>query len=312
MSILNQNYEQFELFIIDDCSTDGTIEAINFINDHRITIIKKPTNTGLTHSLNIGIELAKGKYIARMDGDDISLLDRFEKQINYMESNPDIIICGGGYEIINSDNKYQPSLSNGELLFEMIDHCPFVHPAIMMRRDILERYNVKYDPAYEPAEDYKMWIELSKYGKIANIPEILIKYRVHENQTSNKRVKQQMEIANKIALSQVKRLSNSNTYSEYYINRIVESISDLKKYKSVQVDIKEFFEKNRIKIHSKYLSSRARLYYIEVLSKDNFSIPMFFKRLPILINIVNILGFLFIIKYIIKSFIYWKSVKTSK
>ena len=99
-SILNQTFIDFELLIIDDCSTDKTVEIINNYADKRIKLTTKPHNTGLTNSLNYGLSIAQGQYIARMDGDDVSVLDRFEKQVKFLDTNPDIILCGTWYQLM--------------------------------------------------------------------------------------------------------------------------------------------------------------------------------------------------------------------
>ena len=100
ISILNQTFSDFELIIIDDCSTDNTVDILKKFNDERIVLIVKQKNTGITNSLNYALDIAKSKYIARMDGDDISNIDRLEKQYEFMEGHPDVVMCGGGYEVI--------------------------------------------------------------------------------------------------------------------------------------------------------------------------------------------------------------------
>ena len=102
-SILNQTFSDFELIIIDDYSSDGTVDLIKKFNDPRIKLTVKSVNSGISNSLNYGLKIAKGKYIARMDGDDISFPDRFERQVKFMDLNPKVILCGGGYISINSN-----------------------------------------------------------------------------------------------------------------------------------------------------------------------------------------------------------------
>ena len=99
-SILNQTYKNFEFIIIDDCSTDNSLEIIKSYNDERIVLIENEENIGLTKSINKGLAVAKGEYIARMDADDVSLPQRFEKQINYMNDHTELIVCGSSMELI--------------------------------------------------------------------------------------------------------------------------------------------------------------------------------------------------------------------
>ena len=348
ISILNQTFSDFELIIIDDCSTDNTVDILRKFNDERIVLIVKQKNTGITNSLNYALDIAKGKYLARMDGDDISNIDRLEKQYEFMESHPDVVLCGGGYEVIKSNYEhgqkgdifvqkasaatldvltrawirifwgkgdiriktFKPYLLHGELLFDLITHCSFAHPTVMINSEVLKMNKIKYDPKFEPAEDYEMWTKLSEYGKLANIPDILIKYRRHEHQTTNTISFEQKQISKQISLSYVKQLSKQNINCEYYINYRLDSLSDYKKYKSVEYDIQKYFEENKIFLNPNIVLKRERRYCINSLKKDDFSISLFFKKLPLLIHIFNVVGIIYIIKYMIKSFSYRKPIKT--
>ena len=347
ISILNQTFSDFELIIIDDCSTDNTVDILKKFNDERIVLIVKQKNTGITNSLNYALDIAKGKYLARMDGDDISNIDRLKKQYEFMESHPDVVLCGGGYEVIKSNYEhgqkgdifvqkasaatldvltrawirifwgkgdiriktFKPYLLHGELLFDLATHCSFAHPTVMIKSEVLKMNKVKYNPKCEPAEDYEMWTKLSEYGKLANIPDILIKYRRHEYQTTNTRSFEQKEISNKIALNHIKKLSKQNIYSEYYINHKLDALSDYKKYKSVEYDIQKYFEENKIFINPRILFKRERRYCIDSLKKDKFSVVLLFKKLPLLIYIFNVIGIIFILKYVFKSFVFWKRIE---
>ena len=270
---MNQAFFDFELIIIDDCSTDNTVDIIKNLNDEQIVLILKQNNSGYTNSLNYALDIAKVKYIARMDGDDICNTDRLEKQYKFMEGNPDVVLCGGGYEVIKSSYEhaqqgdifvqkapaatldvlagetFNPSLLHGELLFHLITHCCFAHPTVMMKSEVLKMHKLRYDPKFEPAEDYEMWTKLSEYGKLANIPDILIKYRRHERQTTNTRSLEQKQISKKISLSHLKKLSKQNIYSEYYINHKLDALSDYKKYKSVEYDIQKYYKENKLFIN---------------------------------------------------------------
>ena len=347
ISILNQTFSDFELIIIDDCSTDNTVDILKKFNDERIVLIVKQKNTGITNSLNYALDIAKGKYLARMDGDDISNIDRLEKQYEFMESHPDVVLCGGGYEVIKSNYEhgqkgdifvqkasaatldvltrawirifwgkgdiriktFKPYLLHGELLFDLATHCSFAHPTVMIKSEVLKMNKVKYNPKFEFAEDYEMWTKLSEYGKLANIPDILIKYRRHEHQTTNTRSFEQKKISKEIALNHIKKLSKQNIYSEYYINHKLDAVSDYKKYKSVECDIQKYFEDNKIVLNPKIVFKRERRYCIESLKKDKFSAVLFFKKLPLLIYIFNVVGIIFILKYVFKSFVFWKRIE---
>ncbi|WET01226.1 glycosyltransferase family 2 protein [Flavobacterium sp. YJ01] len=194
-SILNQTYNDFELLIIDDASTDSTVSIIKNFNDERIQLIEKPKNSGYTNSLNFGLQLAKGEYIARMDGDDISLPERFEKQINFLNSNKNIIVCGSLLNIIGT-NHIQPLPENHEdIKIAFLKGNAMVHPSVMFRNVNDNNFSILYDTAKEPAEDFDLWVRLLSIGELHNLQEVLLNYRVHDAQVSHKREIQQMESA---------------------------------------------------------------------------------------------------------------------
>lgn len=194
-SIINQTYADFEFIIIDDTSTDETVSILQSYTDTRIQLIEKPFNTGLTNSLNLGLQLAKGKYIARMDGDDISLPERFAKQIAFLEANPYIILCGTNCKIIGSDLVQRLPEHSAEIKLGLLRGNCIVHPSVMMRKQILDEFSIVYDVTKEPAEDYDLWVRLLSFGKLHNLQEALLNYRVHNKQVSQKRAIQQIQSA---------------------------------------------------------------------------------------------------------------------
>ena len=181
-SILDQTYIHFELILVNDASPDNSKAVIESFNDKRIIYVQNEVNIGLIGSLNKGISIAKGKYIARMDQDDICVLDRFEKQVAYLEENSDIVICGMQGKIINSKKKMDVPLEDLEIRALLFFGSPFIHPVVMMRKTILDDHCLKYDRKYEHAEDFGLWINLSFAGKMANLPDYGIHYRKHEGQ----------------------------------------------------------------------------------------------------------------------------------
>ena len=183
-SILNQSYTDFELLIINDGSTDTTRDEVLKIQDSRIRFIENEKNIGLANTLNKGIELAKGEYIARMDGDDISVLNRLEKQLRILEDNPEIDICGTAYEFFGSRNYavVYPE-RNDDIRVGLLFGCCMIIP--MFRRKSILDANLRYNQIYFPAEDYRFWTECMLAGlKMYNVQEILFKYRMHPTQVS--------------------------------------------------------------------------------------------------------------------------------
>lgn len=306
-SILNQTFEDFEFIIIDDCSTDGTYEYLQTLTDPRIIIIRKVKNSGYTISLNMGLKMAKGMYIARMDGDDISFPDRFEKQVTFMDENPDIILSGGGYKAIDSDFKFIPRTSSEDIVLELMSLSPIAHPTAFFRSDILNSNSLQYNTQYEPAEDYKMWTTLVEYGKLANITDIILHYRIHPNQTTNLRAKIQREKTNLIALEYIKKLSKDHENSEYFCNEIIHSVEDLNKYEGVEKTIKLTLQEKGVTINNNYLMERKKEFITPNFIQDRYSIPSAIKDLKLLLKCRTLLGNYFIFKYLIKSIFYYKA-----
>lgn len=184
-SILNQTFGDFELIIIDDQSTDQTREVVTSFDDPRIRLIIKPKNSGYSTSLNMGLELARGRFIARMDGDDISASERFKKQVCFLNQNPQIALCGTWYEIISTKEKITYPTNHEAIKVALLDYCVIGHPTVMFRKSFLDANDLKYNTDFEPAEDYELWSRIIAFGEVANIPEVLLQYRKHENQVSN-------------------------------------------------------------------------------------------------------------------------------
>lgn len=199
-SILRQTVQDFEFIIIDDASTDGTKKVVQSFGDSRIILISKEKNSGYTNSLNLGLRLAKGKYIARMDGDDISLPARFEEQLKFFEKHHDAIVCGTNYKFQNSNIVSGHPSDPLQLKVYLLSGCYIAHPTAMIKKNVLADNNISYDPRYEPAEDYNLWINLSPFGLLGNIEEPLLLYRTHGNQVSLLKSEKQQKYADNARL----------------------------------------------------------------------------------------------------------------
>lgn len=213
-SVLEQTYSDFELIIIDDCSTDATVSIIKNFSDNRIKLHEKEKNSGYTNSLNFGFSIAQGEYIARIDGDDICMPERFAKQVHFLEKNPSIILCGTAIKFIGSSsgNLFYPQ-THEEIKISLFSFSPtFAHPTIMGKKAIFEKHN--YNKNYEPAEDYELWTRLVAQGKVANLNEILLEYRVHPNQVSVTKKNIQDKNSYKSRLKMLQSLQIDSKYSE--------------------------------------------------------------------------------------------------
>ena len=200
-SILNQSFKNFEFLIIDDGSEDNSVEIIeNYAAaDDRIVLIKNAKNSGIVYSLNVGIALSKGKFIARMDADDISMPDRFEKQINLLSStNADI--CGSHWLVMNTNEKIMginlvPMNKSSLITYLANGIVPFAHGSVIIRKEFLSTNNLIYGPN-KFSEDYCLWVKIfKKKGIFVNCNDILYKYRDYETSSSKNKNKEHINRA---------------------------------------------------------------------------------------------------------------------
>lgn len=187
-SIIKQTYKNWELLLINDGSKDGTDNIAKLFEDKRIRYIQNDGNKGLIYTLNRGIGLSNGKYILRMDADDISLSHRIQLQVDYMENHPETIVCGGfiktiGEGVKSEIKKYFTHSDDIKKAYPL--YPPFAHPTVIIRKNILDKTGIGYDIEYKDAEDYKMWLDLMDYGEYHNIAEVLLNYRISSTQCTN-------------------------------------------------------------------------------------------------------------------------------
>jgi glycosyltransferase involved in cell wall biosynthesis len=247
-SIISQTYKNFEFLIIDDGSTDNSVKIINEYDDSRIRLIHNTENIGLIETLNKGISLATGTYIARMDCDDISLPERLEKQVRYMEQHPDIGVCGTALKLIDQNVEWHFAMDHDFLKCKLLFTNNIAHPTVMIRKKVLE--NIKYEK-YEHAEDYHLWVTLSDKTKLANLPEVLLKYRQHPNQISNKFYRKQQATASRIMLKQINKLNITPTDLEFSIHLRLLSNKKVQSSDMAKQWCKKILEKNsEIKIYN--------------------------------------------------------------
>lgn len=210
-SILNQTFQDFELLALDDGSTDNSISIVKSFNDKRIRLISLEHN--FIESLNYGLKISKGRYIARMDADDIMLPKRLQIQHDFMERNSDVDICGSWAESFGNICGTMQQESNHEaIISSLLMYNSLIHPTVMIRKSTLEQMRLSYLD-YACAEDYKLWTDLALAGaRFANIPEVLLHYRSSSNQITNKYRDKMSHSSYKIRLE----------YAEGLINRMSE------------------------------------------------------------------------------------------
>jgi glycosyltransferase involved in cell wall biosynthesis len=183
-SVLGQTYRRFQFVIVDDQSTDGTADIIHWYaaRDARVEVVRGP-GTGIVGALKAGMARATGEYLARMDGDDVCLPERFERQVEWLDARPECVLVGS--RVLLMDGEGEPIREwCAELAHEEIDQAhmawgwPVVHPAVMMRRDAVDRVG-GYREQYTHVEDLDLFLRLAEVGRLCNLPEVLLKYRKH-------------------------------------------------------------------------------------------------------------------------------------
>ena len=184
-SILNQTFEDFELLIINDCSTDNSVKLIESFHDKRIVVYNNERNLGQTKSLNIGLKLAKGKYVARMDADDMAFRLWLEKLVKFFEKHQECAAVGSQAIVIDGTGRIKKTRmvpgSFHEMIFRIFFDSPMNHVSVLLNRELILK-NGGYDEEFKVTQDYELWSSLiRKNYSIINIPEVLVSYRVHSS-----------------------------------------------------------------------------------------------------------------------------------
>ncbi len=187
-SILSQTFTDYELIVLNDCSPDNADEILDIYSDPRIVRYKREKNVGLSNILNVGLEMARGKYIARMDSDDLSYPDRLRIQVEYLESHPDIDLVSVGMQLFGAKDDVWVREPNPEKVkINALFHSPILHASSMWRRERFEENGLRFRQEMVPSEDYDLWTRaLVKGLKLVNLRQVLYKYRIHPAQATTR------------------------------------------------------------------------------------------------------------------------------
>lgn len=243
-SILNQTFTDFEFIIVNDGSTNNAEEVILSYKDNRIKYVKQE-NQGIVGALNNAWSKASGKYIARMDSDDIAYPERFAKQVNFLEENPEYSLVGSWAKIIPSKNIIK--LPQDIKIMDLLADCMFIHPSIMFNKADFEKFNLQYETGFEYAEDYCLYANAVKHLKMTNLQEVLLDYRVYPENSSSKNRNVRIRSSFKVQDLILENLSNDKNLQEKILD-----LAYLKKRKKNKFTESIFSIKNLYKNWTKY------------------------------------------------------------
>lgn len=220
-SMLNQTYKSFEFIIIDDGSTDNSLKIIKNYqrSDSRIIVISRE-NRGLPYSLNEGIKKAQGKYIIRMDADDISMPERLEVQVMFMESSPEVGVCGSATIVFGQSKEerlWNLTQNDSRLKTELLFSSVFAHPSVIIRRNVMIEHKLFYNESFLQAQDFELWSRMASCTKFCNLQSALLKYRISDNSTTTKAdkdIEKRYEVIKSIFESYLKQLNINNSEEE--------------------------------------------------------------------------------------------------
>lgn len=256
-SVLNQTFTDFEFIIVNDGSTNNAEEVILSYKDNRIKYVKQE-NQGIVGALNNAWSKASGKYIARMDSDDIAYPERFAKQIKFLEENPKYSLVGSWAKIIPSKNIIK--LPQDIKIMDLLADCMFIHPSIMFNKADFEKFNLQYETGFEYAEDYCLYANAVKYLKMTNLQEVLLDYRVYPENSSSKNRDVRIRSSFKVQDLILENLSNDKNVQEKILD-----LAYLKKRKKNKFTESIFSIKNLYKNWTKY--KLVTVFGVEILFK---------------------------------------------
>src|SRR5262245_36138963 len=189
-SLLAQPLTDFELIVVDDASTDDTVERIGRYDDPRIRLIRNSSDAGVANARNIGLDAARGEYLAPCDHDGLSSPDRLEQQVRYLEEHPRVLLVAAGTRTLRGDRLARdplPPVSHHLIHWTLMTRSPLVHSAICLRTEAMRRHGLRYDPQYDFGDDFDLYHRAAEVGKLAGMNLRLVTCRLHGNNASRMR-----------------------------------------------------------------------------------------------------------------------------
>ncbi len=222
-SIFTQTFKDFEFIVVDDDSSDGSMQLLRGIRDTRLRLIANKRQLGLSRSLNKGLAIAKGKYIARMDADDISLPKRLAAQYSFLETHSNIDVLGTWTKTLGlrSDRVWRYPTDDAEIRAELLFNSVLVHSTIMLRRSTFAKYKFRYDTNVTRAQDYELWVRTSNHLRFANLGTVLHRYRTHDQQVGEQHGAEQRAVAARVRVRQIVALGLQPNKAELRVHNAI-------------------------------------------------------------------------------------------
>lgn len=268
-SILTQTYENFELIIVDDSSTDESYCIAASYCDKRIKLFRNSTNKGVVYSRNFAIEISKGEYIALMDSDDISFPDRFKIQIEFLLQHPEVGVCGTFARVVDSNGKIKEKLklysNNDDLKAVCMFSSPFINPTVMAKADILKK-NL-YSDKFIISQDTELWIRLLNKTLFCNISKVLLLYRVHSfNAIKRVSILEYNDLLRYIARKRYDIFVNDDKYKEVFMSLLI----DMDRVLIKDIDYFFYFAINKYNNEKSFLKVLIRKYVGLMIAKKEY------------------------------------------
>lgn len=266
-SILNQTYKNLELIIIDDGSTDNTLQIVTSIQDKKIVLVKNKINRGQIYTRNLGLKMAKGMYIGMFDADDIAYPDKYETQIAFLEKNKDVGMLGSWARFIDADGKRmkggwqlkaKPEMIPSIMLFKNY----FLQSAVVYRKECI--HNFSFKEGFDIGEDYVIWLEIIEKYKAWNLQKYLVDYRIHPESVTNSRPELQLEKEKEIFRQQLAKLGIEATEEELDLHLLI-------KGKNPAIDTKTLKEIERWLLKIGAYNDKSMRYDKKMLSRTIFN-----------------------------------------
>lgn len=289
-SILNQTYQDFEFLIINDGSKDKSVEIIKSYDDSRINLINNETNLGVALVRNRGLELAKGEYVVFMDCDDISVPERIEKQVKFMDNNPTIGVCGSEHENFGENIKsyiIKNPLDHDSIKSALFFFCAINNGTAIIRKSFLDKNDLKYCSEFPHiAEDFDLWIRCSFCFELRNLPELLYKYRQVSSSVTHTYIEDKQKKCllpiyqqnlNYLGIEATEE--NIDIYHEIYTTRLKPTKNLLNKIEEFLVAIKKVNSQKHIYPEPAFSKAIARRWFLLCFISSELGLYTFFKYL---------------------------------